>query len=903
MRLGLRTRLLGGNSGGGALVAVAGDIISVNVLGPGSLDSAANNVTDGNGWIAEVTCKGMVTGGSTINPLYLSLTVSTPGYDTSGNATSRTRTVYGIQWLRKPYPAGTSAVGVRYEKTSGSDCKQYITLSSKIRSGETITGVSVLAGFYNDGTRSSNASNGLTTTSTASTRPENRVKMFPLTPPWQLVQSTSLVVELIITHTGFQDGYMVPYVLVTAKDNAGHTATGLASPVSDSVLRNGKGNPTPCYRATVDISGLTDGMCYWYAEARPWRGGASQIFSMQSNGFGATSWNATSYQTTQPPLHYNCPASIPFYKDAAVALAPVYACVTTTGNDGTGVADTNAATARATPFATQMAAVRAIQTKNNALYGRNDTGGGIVYMGPGTWTTWGTSTAQLRGPMWVTITRDPTTTTSAADVIIQGGASHRGTPNRVRIGEVTLKGVASNFVIANGESLTTWGGGFQAEIDFDGTVFDASGLGGAGGLLSRAGRLTFRNCTIPNLGQFGMGNSNAKCFPVYIAFSNLTSSTVETPHLWGNTGSNSFPGANANVIQYTTAGDWTLKASGLDLPPDYSIWIANKNLSQSTNPWTANGQPHGIAAYQNILEPIGGSYKGMQINSDGFWPSQTEIELGFNTIPGEAVNFLYSEYSYAPVVATNGFSTVNLSTTVTITTTANHNLITGQLITHFLAGNPTIGGITQANWGGARAITVLTATTYTFVAGAAGNGGSGGTGMSCITNGDATNSYVFKEGQIIGDCGGDFNVKGDWYVPGNGHVEDWAKMGSFAARYWVDQHSRAILGVTNAPTTNTGGGSPNDLVGEIFKDGSYVLPAALQSCTHGTISFASDKSAGSGDGLGGGDYTPGTTSSTKGKIELAAGGFGVRVPYLTDLSGASRRLDATGHVGALEGAV
>ena len=87
----------------GVAKAATGDITAVRISSAPYKDS----------WVAEIDIEGMASAGTfsmgmgNVNDpagARILLNVTSPGYDTNGNVTSVTRTVYGTKFLRQPYP-------------------------------------------------------------------------------------------------------------------------------------------------------------------------------------------------------------------------------------------------------------------------------------------------------------------------------------------------------------------------------------------------------------------------------------------------------------------------------------------------------------------------------------------------------------------------------------------------------------------------------------------------------------------------------------------------------------------------------------------------------------------------------------------------------------------------------
>src|SRR3989344_8337761 len=114
--------------------AATGDISAVRIAGD----------TNHNGWTAEIDIEGLATGGTYAfgmganndpSSAKIVFTVTSPGYDTSGNSTTIARTVYGTQWVRKASPDDATAD----EASAGGTLTVKVSLSDFIYADETAT--------------------------------------------------------------------------------------------------------------------------------------------------------------------------------------------------------------------------------------------------------------------------------------------------------------------------------------------------------------------------------------------------------------------------------------------------------------------------------------------------------------------------------------------------------------------------------------------------------------------------------------------------------------------------------------------------------------------------------------------------------------------------------------------
>ena len=314
------------------------------------------------GWTAEVTFKGLSIGGTAApTTTNLLLTVSSPGFDTSGNATSTTRTVYASVALRQPYPTETLTI----ERTSGADAIITFALSDAIYQGDSVTGVVALAGLYTASVAGT-LSGGACSNGSAWVCEKPGAKW--LTVPYQRAGS-SFDVEMVVAHHHGRGGQQVAAVKFVATDGTNSAQVIVSGMVRSNVI---PGTPAvPVYRGTLDTSGMTQGAaCTVRAYVMPFIGPLLDS-------------HATDADWPTPNL-----ADLRFTADPGGTYGQTVAYVSTIGNDTTGAANTlaNAAVARALPFLTIGKAVQAIRAFNNANYSRNDVGASRLRFETGTYS-------------------------------------------------------------------------------------------------------------------------------------------------------------------------------------------------------------------------------------------------------------------------------------------------------------------------------------------------------------------------------------------------------------------------------------------------------------------------------------------------------------------------------------
>lgn len=493
-------------------VAVVGDPIFAEVLSSTPIvTSPETNLVNPNGWVLEVTFMGMAIN-QAATPSAITVTVESPGY-TNGVADTKTRTITGTAHLRKPIPptwaAGQSpTVGARRIRkvtnsqiysctqvgggttanapthTSGTvvgadgygwlyigkvsdnsssiltympkitrddgagNCKVPYVLSDEIYQGDTITSITVNAGAYG----ASNASRvGILTWANHSTLGYPPIFVSPLYYPWDIVGNT-LVNELVVMHQHGRSGRPVDSVKFIVRNAAGAVAqTGaLITDLSLATVAT-TGNKVQCYKEDMNITGLADAGFYSREfEVYPWIGNP---YKSHDDGLGVAAGSLVS--TTR--MTANVSRCVPFRKDAANAFGRVYAYVDpVSGNDATGQASTNSATAAGLPFVSVSAAIktatRGIQAVSNTTFSRNNYSNHVVRLKAGTYTnTWGgdltASVAFVDVP--ITIEIDPAAVAGSVDIQPSATVNNKKGPARVIYRGLKFSGTGSAAALDN----------------------------------------------------------------------------------------------------------------------------------------------------------------------------------------------------------------------------------------------------------------------------------------------------------------------------------------------------------------------------------------------------------------------------------------------------------------------
>lgn len=315
-------------------------------IDPQAKSGGATVGASGSGWVATVVLKGITSLTGTCVPSALTLSVSDPGYDTSGNATTVSRTITGVAQVRRQYPNGAT----KMISTNGTDLTLLISLDDWIYSGTTILSANIGASFY---TGCTSGHTGATFTNASATAYPKALFGW-LNEQEDANTSSAYPVEAVVFHRHATAGQQVACVKYSATDG---TLTGSVSTVSATTTsaKLVQGNIPEVWAANVDFSTLavTTGstFCTINAQVYPWLGDSSAVLNLTNDG---VAW-PTSLPIT--PLRV--------LNDRTGAYGGAYAYVQA-GAGGTPQVSKTSATARANPYATITAAMNAVKAFNAA---------------------------------------------------------------------------------------------------------------------------------------------------------------------------------------------------------------------------------------------------------------------------------------------------------------------------------------------------------------------------------------------------------------------------------------------------------------------------------------------------------------------------------------------------------
>lgn len=404
-----------------------------------------------NGYVAELLVESMGQSGSTntgfSNYIDTLQTASTPtfvinvtskGYDSTGAATSITRSVVGTKFVRMPYPQENFADHV----ITGSDVKIKVNLSDFFYSEDTGS-LNISASFYTSASISSSALSSYTVIN-------NSTAVYPKVignwyiPCWDIATGSTYPLRAGAFHRSAQQGKPVQLVVFTARDNSGNA---ISQSVTNMSIDPGVPDniPVPEYIWNVPLNLLSSGHVITCSfTAYPWYGNTGSILDTN----------------TSPHTHSRAGIGTPYYSNIYFLndISGTYGrtvCVVdpVAGDNATGQAIDSASFNYLSPpnaFLTIAGALTSASAYNNISRSRNEPGGAIIYLMSGSYSWLGGTYSNTTIPLtYCTITNFPGVTRE--NVSISASVGSTDINDRVLVHNISINHSPST-VLFNGSN-------------------------------------------------------------------------------------------------------------------------------------------------------------------------------------------------------------------------------------------------------------------------------------------------------------------------------------------------------------------------------------------------------------------------------------------------------------------
>lgn len=357
-----------------------------------------------------------------------------PGFDASGAATTVTETVKITGRVRQPSP------------NEGSNSTNEVAFSDKIYFGDQVIG------FTNSSTETYEQPIGCW-----------------LDPEWERITASTYGPRLCVFHRYARNNRPVAAVVFTATD--GVTTLTQTVTTMQTVTYSVSGLTACFFQPSFDMTALAQGPVTFGAEIRPWCGAAFNI-PARTESFVTANWRQRKALNDRGSY--------------GTAIAYV-----TVGAGGTPQVSTTEATAAANPYATVAAAAAAIQTFNNANFGRNNASGGVIKMNEGAHTH-NTFSSVAIGEIPLIVTAAPGAVRANITYTDQGVNQANTLPDKIEFNGITLRKSGTH-------GFTSFGMSAGQTLDFMMTLRDVA-INGNGAAANAAwitgvGNLYIINCT------------------------------------------------------------------------------------------------------------------------------------------------------------------------------------------------------------------------------------------------------------------------------------------------------------------------------------------------------------------------------------------------------------------------
>jgi hypothetical protein len=505
--------------------------------------------------------------------------VTRSGFDATGTAETYSDTVTLMKRVRQPYPNQALLTSDK------------VSLSDFVYAGDTISGVT-----------------------NNSTRPAPKPIALWLTPDMQILKGSSVTVQMAVAHAHPRSGRPVAAVKFSLSD--GTTTVNVTASTMVSRDCPATGLKIPCFEATLDISGMTQGATLTIdAVIYPWVGAA---FTVSTD---ADTWPSPNLSV----LKALC--------DRTGAYGTAYAYVDpVAGNDGTAVVSTTPATAAASPYLTFSTAAAAIKTYNNANFSRNSADGGVIRLVEGTTTLNAAIRSGANTVTWpLTIEAADPAKKSTTIFTDRGSTLANSCPNHLVLRNIKIQRSGSgSFVFIDQASSSL---NYDRIVRVESCTFDENAAGVYTAWFYKCARVQFFDCDGDGDIATGItGTINKTSFMVGCTFgAGLTGFSVA-----GCKGQGTF----------TTRQATTAKVAGVGAFIGFNHLYLTSDVGAVPKIINVNVGARGAAFVGNVFEKSGSSdtFPLAQYSADNESASSVEnLILAHNTEVGARSNILYQE--------------------------------------------------------------------------------------------------------------------------------------------------------------------------------------------------------------------------------------------------------------------
>lgn len=609
------------------------------------------------GWWASIQISGISGSGTYNNGLGINNSIKFPnnptmvfsvlssGYNDSGIPITIPRTVYGTTGVRFPYP---NNLLLNESINSSNNLAIQIALSDYIYQKDTNITFSGTSGFYTStgGVTTNNSISGLSVTNGSSHPYPQVIGNWSWVPFERVTNSGTL--RCLAFHTSAISGRPVRTVYFSVYDNSGNTVSGYVTGMSID-NRIGGAIPVAEYVWNYSTSSLNSGsLLTGNFIAYPWIGDTGSLLNTSIPNYGQTgsAWPYLPQGLIQQPTVWPMPFVQLCDSSGNYGITVVVVDINNGNNlSGSGIDITSFNTSSPPPsYQTINSGLQGIKDYNKKNRGRNDFGGGILYLQSGNYA-WMGGTITLPSTAATYVTLAPFPGVGQSNVIITGqtGTSDFNT-NKLQFSGLTLATYSNGGVIID---ATFWENQCYHNC---------------------SGALTFYNPSynyITNNTIKGDGNgfkpfsTSYEVFPLVrgnkflSGFSNTASYGILANTVIGNfadlsNGVSTFITDFSNITQTIPTGNNVIiysnyfsRSNGNGGGP--IVFLRGNQIAN--NAFTGNGLQNNIVYSQNLLEGISSlETNGLSIASDGTLNDTNNVIIHNNVSVGaNRSNLCYNE--------------------------------------------------------------------------------------------------------------------------------------------------------------------------------------------------------------------------------------------------------------------
>lgn len=583
---------------------------------------------EASGWTMRVFIEGMRTNGTTFNfglgtnnsltgNEKIKLTLTQPGFDDTGTSNNVNTIIYGTKQLRKPYPEQATMDVIT---NSGAGVIVRVALSEYIYAGDGTITATIGAGFYGDGSISNNS--GIVTVTNNSVQSHQKCIANWSWPGWNRITNNTMTLRAVGFHRSGREGRPLRVMKFQATD--GYTTQVVYRTQMEIDRTIGDPVAVQEYIANIDVSGftnLTRLRCDF--TAYPWVGNTNSTLTTTDG-----------INTGFTPLY----APQTNFLDRLLAWGNVWAIVSPSGNDSTGMVGRDALSAATNAFLTINGAATRIAASNNVWYSHNDLAGAVIYLMDGNyqWTGGSSSYGNVITNCWVEVTKYPTS--EVGNVVITNQSGSKQLKELTKLSNVKMFYNAGGTKICFDGEDVLWINSCEIDENADAWFYQ--------NLMKYFTLNTITNIATGGVDPYSTVNSSLALIRSSKIYNLLSGAKVRPYNAIGNIKLSTNRTINTTYVLSPIAGGASPLHENSIVAFNATYGLNNITADQGMFAFTSstNNLRHGVAIIGNLFEAItNASQACVFISADSCTNNVTNVLFWNNTIVGQRLNASYND--------------------------------------------------------------------------------------------------------------------------------------------------------------------------------------------------------------------------------------------------------------------